>query len=52
MVTMVGKETVMKKFVVMMLSIALFAAMAMPVAGIGPGQAQACGTEKGPPPPG
>jgi len=48
----VGKETTMKKFVVMMLSLALFAAMAMPVAGIGPVQTQACGTDKPPPPPG
>jgi len=42
----------MKKSVVMMLFLALSAAMAMPVEGIGPVQAQACGTEKGPPPPG
>jgi hypothetical protein len=37
---------------VMMLFLALFAAMAMPVAGIGPVQTQACGTDKPPPPPG
>jgi hypothetical protein len=48
----VGKEAAMKKSIVMMLFVALFAAMAMPVAGIGPVQTQACGTEKGPPPPG
>jgi len=42
----------MKKSIVMILFLALFAAVAIPVAGIGPVQAQACGTEKGPPPPG
>lgn len=47
-----GKEAAMKKSVVVMLFLALFAAMAMPVAGIGPVQTHACGTEKGPPPPG
>jgi len=47
-----GKEASMKKSVVILLFLALFAAMAMPVAGFGPGQAQACGTDKGPPPPG
>jgi hypothetical protein len=51
-VIIVRKETAMRKFVVMMLSFVLFAAMAMPVSGIGPVQTQACGTEKGPPPPG
>jgi len=48
----VGKGAAMKKSVVMMLFLALFAAMAMPVAGIGPVQTQACGTDKTPPPPG
>jgi hypothetical protein len=48
----VGKGAAMKKSVVMMLFLALFAAMAMPVAGIGPVQTQACGTDKPPPPPG
>ena len=48
----VGKEAAMKKSIVMMLFIAFFAAMAMPVTGIGPVQTQACGTDKGPPPPG
>jgi hypothetical protein len=47
----VGKEAAMKKSVVMMLFLALFAAMAMPVAGIGPVETQACGTAKEPPPP-
>lgn len=42
----------MKISVVMMLFLALFAAMAMPVEGIGPVQTQACGTDKPPPPPG
>ena len=51
-ILVVGKEAAMKKTIVMMLFLALFAAMAMPVAGIGPVQAQACGTDKGPPPPG
>ena len=45
----IAKEPAMKKSVVMMLFLALFAAMAMPVAGIGPVQTQACGTDKPPP---
>jgi hypothetical protein len=45
----VGKGAAMKKSVFMMIFLALFAAMAMPVAGIGPVQTQACET---PPPPG
>ena len=48
----VDKEAAMKKSVVMMVFLALFAAMAMPVTGIGPVQTQACGTDKTPPPPG
>jgi hypothetical protein len=48
----VGKEAAMKKSIAMMLFLALFAAMAMPVAGIGPVQTQACGTDNEPPPPG
>ena len=48
----VGKGAAMKKSVVMMLFLALFAVMAMPVTGIGPGQSQACETDKPPPPPG
>lgn len=48
----VGKEPAMKKSVVMMLFLALFAAMVIPEAGIGPVQTQACGTDKPPPPPG
>jgi len=51
-VIIVGKETAMRKFVVLMLSLELFAEMAVPVSGIGPVQVQACGTEKSPPPPG
>jgi hypothetical protein len=47
----VGKKNAMKKSVVMMLFHALFATMAMPVAGIGPVQTRACGTDKEPPPP-
>ena len=51
-IIIVGKEDAVKKTIVMMLFLALFAAMAMPVAGIGPVQVQACGIDKGPPPPG
>jgi hypothetical protein len=42
----------MGKSLVIMCLIALFAAMSLPAAWVGPAQAQACGTEKGPPPPG
>jgi hypothetical protein len=47
----VDKEAGMKKSIVLMLFLALFAAMAMPVADIGAVQTQACGTDKEPPPP-
>jgi len=46
----VDKGAAMKKSVVLTLFLALFAAMAMPVADIGPVQTQACGTDKPPPP--
>ena len=42
----------MVRSLVILFLIASFAAMTLPVAGVGPLQAQACGTEKGPPPPG
>jgi hypothetical protein len=40
----------MKKSAVIMIFLSLFAAMAVPLAGIGPVSAQACGTDKEPPP--
>ena len=42
----------MVKPVVVMLLLAWVAAMVLPVPMVGPVKAQACGTEKGPPPPG
>ena len=47
----VGREAAMKKSAVIVIFLALFAAMAVPLAGIGPVTVQACGTDKEPPPP-
>jgi hypothetical protein len=45
-----GEEVGMKRSVFVMLFLSLIAAMALPVAGIGTGPAQACETDKEPPP--
>lgn len=50
-VIIVGREAAMKISAVIMIFLALFATMAVPLAGIGPVTAQACGTDKEPPPP-
>ena len=42
----------MSRMLVILFLVALFGAMTLPAAGLGPVPAQACGTEKGPPPPG
>lgn len=42
----------MVRLITVFVMIALFAAMTLPVAGVGPVPARACATDKGPPPPG
>jgi hypothetical protein len=46
------KEERMVKSLVVLLVIALFGVTALPIQATGPAAAQACGTGKGPPPPG
>jgi hypothetical protein len=48
----ISQEAFIMKVLLIMVVIGLLAAMSMTVAGIGPAPAQACGTDKGPPPPG